>query len=380
MDSAFILEPEQSDYLANDELVALARDSSAPARRALVEAVTDLPLSDDEKATHREREIMFDILRRLVHDAEMVVRRTISTRLARMPDAPRDLVRVLANDKIEIAYPILTTSGALDDDDLIDIVKFRTFEHQLAVSIRSNLSEVVSETLVDTGNKNVIKCLLQNTTAKISRTTMKYLVEQSEREDIFREPLVRRSDLEKDLAERMFGWVSETLRQVIVKDWNLDDKAVSQLLSKTAQKEWVSETPNARSESKAQQLADQLADQGLIGQDAILRVLKNGDIPLFIAMLARKTGLAGNFVQRIFYDSSGLALAMACRFASLDRDSFQVIYSYARHSRQHSTQSGAKLKRALQYFDSKTPDQVEIIVRRWQSHPNPTGMWDLGLD
>jgi uncharacterized protein (DUF2336 family) len=380
MDSSAILDGESTGRMSGESLLALARDASAPSRRALVEAVTDLPISEDESTTRREREIMFDILRRLVHDAEMVVRRTISTRLARMSDAPRDLVRVLANDKIEIAYPILTTSGVLEDEDLVEIIKYRTFEHQLAVAIRSNLSEDVSDTLVETGNKNVIKCLLQNSTAKISRNTMEYLVDQAEREDIFREPLVRRKDLGRDLAERLFAWVSDTLRQIIVKDWKIDEATVANLLSKSTQKEWASDVPNGQQPTKAQQLADQMSEQGLLSQDAMLRVLKNGDVALFMAMLVRKTGLKEQFVQRIFYDSSGMALAVACHFAGFGRDGFQTVYSYARHARQNSTHNGAKLQKALKYLDGKTSEQIDAIVRRWQTHPNPTGMWDLGLN
>ena len=379
MDSAIISGVENSGALSARHLVTLARDASPPARSALVEAVTDLPKTGDETTTQREREIMFDILRRLVHDTEMVVRRTISTRLAQMPDAPRDLVRLLANDKIEIAYPILTTSGALHDEDLIEIVKFRTFEHQLAVSIRSNLSESVSDSLVETGNKNVIKCLLQNATAKISRATMEYLVEQSEREDIFREPLVHRRDLDRDLAERLFGWVSDSLRQIIVKDWKLDEATVSQLLSKTTAQEWPGHEAETQRQSKAQQLAEQLSEQGLLNQEAILRVLKNADISLFMAMFAQKAGLPETFIKRIFYDSSGLALAAACKFAKFDKDTFRTIYTYARHARQGSSHSGIKLQKALKFFDDQTPEQIDRIARSWQVHPNPTGMWDLGV-
>ncbi len=372
MDSAALSGIDNASHLSAQHLVTLARDASPPARSALVEAVTDLPGSGDETTTQREREIMFDILRRLVHDTEMAVRRTISTRLAQMPDAPRDLVRLLANDKIEIAYPILTTSRVLEDEDLVDIVKYRTFEHQLAVSIRSNLSESVSDSLVEAGNKNVIKCLLQNSTAKISRTTMEYLVEQSEREDIFREPLVHRRDLDKDLAERLFGWVSDSLRQIIIKDWKLDEKTVTQLLATSSATQWPSQEARTRLPSKS--------DQGLLSQQAMLRVLKNADIALFMSMFARKTGLQENFIKRIFYDSSGLALAAACKFAKFDKDTFRTMYTYARHARQGSTHNGVKLQKALKYFDEKTPEQVDKIARNWQIHPNPTGMWDLGVN
>lgn len=380
MNEAALAASEDGQPFAGEHLVALARDPSSAARRRLVDAVTELPSAGDDGTTKREREIMFDILRRLIHEAEMVVRRTVSLRLSEMSDAPRDLVRLLANDKIEIAYPILTKSGVLLDEDLIEVVKNRTFEHQLAVSIRSNLSETVSDSIVETGNKNVIKCLLQNTTAQITRATMEYLVEQSEREDIFRDPLVRRNDLDRDLAERMFGWVSQTLRRIIIDDWDLDEKTVNRLLAKSSQKEWGQESDAPERKSKARILAERLSGQGLLSPETLIRVLRNGDVALFTAMFGRLTGLKEPFVLRILYDIRGSALAAACKFAKLDKDAFREIYVFARQARKTAGDNERFLQRALQFYDRKTPIQIEEIVRHWQRHPDPTGMWDLGLN
>ena len=365
--------------IESDLLVALARDRSAPARRALVEAVTNLPEAEDEGTSQRERKLMFDILRRLVHEAEMVVRRTISIRLSEMDDAPRDLVRFLANDKIEIAYPILTKSRALEDEDLIEIIEHRTFEHQLAVAIRSNISESVSDSLVDTGDKNVIKCLLQNTTSQVSRATMEYLVEQSEREDIFREPLVRRKDLSADLAQRMFLWVSQSLREVIVKDWSLDEKTVDRLLQDAKQRSWKTSTNTEDQQSKAHQLAETLDEEGLMSQDSMLRVLRNGDVALFIAMFSRFTRLEEAFVKRILFDPAGRALAAACIAAGIDEAGFREIFGYARRARASSSRGRKDFQDALYYFAQTPTEAANNIVKRWQAHPNPTGMWDLGV-
>lgn len=370
--------PEQGK-VEGELLVALARDRSTPARRALVEAVTEIPEAADALTSQRERKLMFDILRRLVHEAEMVVRRTISLRLSEMEDAPRDLVRVLANDKIEIAYPILTKSGALDDDDLIEIIEHRTFEHQLAVSIRSNISESVSDALVDTGDKNVIKCLLQNTTSEISRSTMEYLVEQSEREDIFRDPLVRRQDLGKDLAERMFLWVSQSLREVIVKDWDLDERTVERLITDAGKRNWQDTDTVEERQNKAQKLAEALDEQGLLSQESMMRILRNGDVALFVAMFGRFTKLEDGFVKRILFDPSGRALAAACISSGIDEEGFRTIYGFARKARSPANKGRRDFQEALYYYARTPTEAANDIVKRWQEHPDPTGMWDLGI-
>ncbi|NKB58553.1 MAG: DUF2336 domain-containing protein [Alphaproteobacteria bacterium] len=379
MSNANVVDFRDTEKIEGEILVALAHDRSAPARRALVEAVTELPASEDSGTSQRERKLMFDILRRLVHEAEMAVRRTISLRLSEMEDAPRDLVRLLANDKIEIAYPILTKSGALEDEDLVEVIEHRTFEHQLAVAIRNNISESVADSLVDTGDKNVIKCLLQNSTSKISRATMEYLVEQSEREDVFREPLVRRNDLGKDLAQRMFLWVSQSLREVIAKDWDLDERTVERLITEAGQRTWNDGDTAQIRQTKAQQLAETLEEQGLLSPDSMLRILRNGDVALFIAMFSRLTRLEDIFIKRIVFDPGGRALAAACIAAGVDEAGFRQIYGFSRKVRPPSPKGRRTYQEALYYFAKTSAEAANNIVKGWQSHPNPAGMWDLSV-
>jgi len=58
------------------------------------------------------------------------------------------------------------------------VIKLRTEEHMLAVTMGQSVSEKVSDELVETNREPVIISLLKNTNAKISANTMEYLVEQ----------------------------------------------------------------------------------------------------------------------------------------------------------------------------------------------------------
>ena len=58
---------------------------------------------------------------------------------------------MLANDDIEVAYPILAFNKVLQDADLIEVIRHRTLEHQLVIAIREDVSEAVSDALVRTG-------------------------------------------------------------------------------------------------------------------------------------------------------------------------------------------------------------------------------------
>ncbi len=91
----------EAGNLGLEELVKLARDKSRKSRSVLFAAINDLYSGEENFLTEQDRTIMVDIIRRLVGEVEVSVRRTLAERLAERPDAPRDLVVTLANDEID---------------------------------------------------------------------------------------------------------------------------------------------------------------------------------------------------------------------------------------------------------------------------------------
>ena len=210
------------DPLRIAELMALAHDHSPAARARLVGAVGDFMFDESADATARERELATDIVRRLVKEAESTVRRALADRLAREARAPRDLVLALANDEIGVARPILLNCELLADSDLIEIIHQRTLQHQLAVAMRRQVSETVSAALVSTANAEVMRVLVENPNARIARRTYDILVDQSRSMEALQAPLIRRQDLDPELASRMYTWVSAALRREIVVTFDVD--------------------------------------------------------------------------------------------------------------------------------------------------------------
>ena len=107
-------------------LLKLARDRSIEGRTRLVQSVGDLFFNTDTVLSDRERSLMTEILRQLIHDVELSVRLALSERLAGEDGAPKDLMEILTNSEIEVAYPILRDSSVLQDIDLIEIIQHRT--------------------------------------------------------------------------------------------------------------------------------------------------------------------------------------------------------------------------------------------------------------
>ena len=96
-------------------LLELAKSKRSSDREVLFGNITDLFLTGDARLTDRERALMASILQKLISDIEMDLRRTLAARLAADPEAPTELISILANDEIEIAQPILLRSKVLQN-------------------------------------------------------------------------------------------------------------------------------------------------------------------------------------------------------------------------------------------------------------------------
>src|SRR5690606_35490638 len=152
----------------------LARSRSDASRAELFAVMGDLFHGQNTTLNAQERALMLDILEKLLGEVAREVRHRLAVKLADAPGVPRELAVLLANDEIDVATPILISCPALEDIDLIEIIRNRSRQHILSVAMRRDLSTQVSDALVETGDKDVIRSLLENQDANISRATLAY--------------------------------------------------------------------------------------------------------------------------------------------------------------------------------------------------------------
>lgn len=353
-----------------DYLLSLAQSRKRADRAALAETIVDLFADDGSSLSDRERALMFEILHKIVLEVEVAVRQSVSDRLADMDDVPPALIKDLANDTVDVAYPILTRSRVLQDDDLIEIVRFRTLEHQLAIAMRYAVSERVSATLAEEGDDGIIEALLRNPNARIAQSTMSYLVEQSRRVDTYQEPLLQRREMSPDLAKRMFLWVSAALRRHIIERFGMDEAIVESLLEAAACEQIASFRKSSGS-CGSELLANELADAGLLQPEMMVKALAQAEIDLFVGMFARAADLRRRVVLRILFDDGGTGLAIASKGIGLDRKSFSQIFTFSRATKPRRG-TGARAQRALDVFDTIASDQAQRVLARWRLDPEFT--------
>lgn len=355
-----------SNTIDSAYLLELARDRSSQRRQELVSTIADIFSANTKVLSDQERAIMLDILQRLVGDAERTVRKAIADIVATLADAPDALIRFLANDDAEIAYPVLRESRVLGDEDLIEVIRNRTKEHQLAVAVRRGVSRTVTDALVEQGDENVIATLLDNPDADISEATMDYLVSESEKIDSFRAPIVRRNDLDPELAKRMFLWVSAALRKHIVETYQLPRSTVDDLMEQASKRAAERNDGNGIRDA-ADVLADKLMEKqrGEIVM-TMLRALRSGEVSLFEATFRKLTGLNRKMVQRILFEPEAEGLAIAAKSAGIPIEDFVKIYSMTQTAFSKREVVGKRTHRMIKFYQNLSQEAADEVTAQWR--------------
>lgn len=351
-----------------DHLLALAREKSTKSKAELMQVVDSLFNAQGNYLSDREKGLMFNIIENLVHDVEVSVRKNLSQKLADSTEAPRELINTLASDDIEVAYPLLSRSRVLQDADLVEIIRHRTEEYHLAITVRDQISENVCDALVETNNEDVITHLLENDNASISGATMEYLVEQSKRVDTFQEPLLRRSDLKEGLAKKMFMWVSAALREYIVGKYDLDTSTVDQLLEAAAKEGYETTVAEKSSDaSGTSALLASLRERGMITPEMMVKTLTGGAIPLFLAILADLTRLNDVLIRRIVFEEGGEGIAIVCKAIEIPETAFTLIYCKSRRVTPGSPEATQEdLNSILNLYRNINTGEALKVVEMWR--------------
>ncbi len=190
----------------------------SPERRAeILSAVTDLFVNGSVRFSDDEIALFDDVITRLALQIEVSARALLARRLAPMAKAPPNIIRTLANDdEISVACPILVQSELIDEPTLVQCARSKTQEHLLAISRRKSLSEVVTDVLVERGNKQVVLSIAKNPGARFSAMGFARLVKRSTGDDTLAVCVGSRPDIPHPLFLTLLATASELVRSKLV--------------------------------------------------------------------------------------------------------------------------------------------------------------------
>ena len=342
------------------ELLALARDRSIAGREALAASVAAMYARHGLTFTPEEGELAADILRTLIRDVERSVRSALATNLAASSVAPKDVIIALANDDIEVAFPVLTESPVLQEDELAAVVLNQTRGHRLAIAMRPSITEPGSEALSATGDQEVIICLLHNAEARISEPSLAQLVELAPGHEAFQPPLTNRPELSPDLALKLAATVSVILQNTLISRFGLDPEAV-----RLASMEAARHAATSLLIPQAPPLDLSIARRAQVKR--MIETLRDGDWPQFLALMVRFSGLSIRLTHAILNEGDGRRLTVVCRACGISKSDFASLYLHSRRAAPDAKVVDAKdVQESLALFDRIEVRAAQSALNRWR--------------
>jgi len=314
--------------LTETDVLRLLEDRSADSRSDITGKIaasyTGATLTD------KERLIAEQIFRLLVRDTEEKVRATLAENLKESTHIPRDIVASMARDVAKVSLPILEYSKVLTDDDLLGIIHSTEENSKLiAISRRNNVSEIISDKLVEKGDGEVASSLVNNVGAVISEEVFKKMIERNEGNKNLVEAIKIREQLPVGVAEKLVNVVSSNISETLKEKYKSSDEQTNDWLGKEVEKEAEktreSETLNlvrsARSQHDVDNLINHLQNADRLTPSMILSALCQGNFDFFESSLAKLSNISvdnartlvsdrGDLGFRAIYNRSGLPDAM----------------------------------------------------------------------
>jgi uncharacterized protein (DUF2336 family) len=301
-----------------DELEAAIRTGSPEKRVETLRRITDLFLQQSDQLNDEQIGLFDDVLGHFVERIESRALVELSNRLARVDNAPLDVIRSLArHDEIAVAGPVLSESIRLTTHDLVEIARTRGQEHLLAISGRSELEEKLTDVLLARGNREVMRKVAGNAGSEISAVGFAALVRASENDESIAKATGIRADLPATLLRELLARAAESVREKLLAQAPVHvRREISAVLSDiTAQINEEASRP--RDFAKAQRFVELLHNNGELDEVTLLGFATERKFEEVVATLALLSESTIDMIKPLMRSQRVEGLLVPCRAARL---------------------------------------------------------------
>jgi uncharacterized protein (DUF2336 family) len=342
------------------------------ARAALLKRLADVVCLPSSRINAFERSMTADLLVEMLREADMAERQRAARRLSSLTQAPSSLARLLLRDDIEVARFLLEDCASLNDCELIDCARRATMDHRRLIARRRDLSEVVSEHLVERGEGPVIEALLRNETARLSNECVELIVAATREQPKLVASLLRRSELRPRHAYVMFWWADPDCRRVILHRFAVSREvlqdAASDVFAVAAEEGW-----NDALSRKALQFIERrqrnraaIAKSPFDSLDEAVAAAEGGMTREVAEEISYLAGLKPMTGAKIFTDLGGEPLAILCKATGLPRANIVKLWrALRRPAADAEGRMSPQLERVLTTYDMIAVDRAQTVLRYW---------------
>lgn len=351
------------------ELEDSIRDGSANQRIVALRRVTDL-FVDRAEQYDGEQVVLFDtVIGRLAAEIERSALEELSIRLAPIPNAPPQTIRVLAaDDRISVAGPVLEQSARLNDDDLVELARTKSQDHLFAIGSRAELSEIVTDVLVERGDTDVAQKVVSNGRARFSERGFADLVARARDNEELAEGVGARVDIPPHLFRRLLSEATSRVQERLAAAASPETRAaVSDLLTEISRKVAAKPELASRSYSAARSYVGMLAQSNRLGTRELTGFAKERRFEETVAALAEIAGVPIDIVDRVMHGEGNDPVMVLCRAKGFDWNTVRSILLIRRNCHPPSAK---ELEQACQDYSALTSTTAERVLRFWQVRHN----------
>ena len=346
---------------------------SGQARKILLRRLIDYIALPGSQVAPQDRSMGGDILLDMLLHATDEERLLCSSRLAAMSEAPRRVLRYLAQCDLEIARPLLEASEAVDSSDLLEIVDQVSTDHRLLVAGRKKVPIAVCDALSRRAEVTVMQVLLGNRGAHFSETAMDVLVERSRKEAGLVSLLITRLELKPAQAMAMFWWSDRETRRMILQRHAADRAEMVDMCADVfaiAAKEGWSD-PVAR---KTLQLIERRQrNRGAIEKSpydslegAVEAAAREGMSPDLVQEIGYLAGIKPVTGAKILSDQGGEGIAVLCKATGLKKPALENLWrALKRPVVNENGEIDAIYEFLLETYDLLTVAKAQTTLRYW---------------
>jgi uncharacterized protein (DUF2336 family) len=262
--------------------------------------MADLFLPDRLRLSEQQRAVVRGLLDKTVRAVEDELRAGL---LASFEDNP-GLHGALSSAHVEIAGPLLASSPALQEPELLAMLLRRAEEHRLFVS--------------GGGAATLLLDLVGDENGAIAGAAMAVLVAQSRRFDRFQEPALARTELPADLQHKVVWTVAAALRLYMIRHHQVSPAAADAALCTAVGALLAGYDEGDTLEARALRLAKAAEAAGRLDSGFLTRSLLDGSLSLFIASLSIPSGLQPAAIAELLL-GEGDGAVLLLRACSLQR-------------------------------------------------------------
>lgn len=348
------------------ELEDAVNSGSSQKRVDTLRQVTNLFLHDGERLSEEQVKVFDDVLCLLIARVESRARAELGARLAPIDYAPFEVIQHLARDEeIAVAGNVLAKSSRLRTSDLVEIASTRGQDHLLAISGRANLPEAVTDVIVDRGEREVIRTLANNASARFSDAGYSGMVAHADDDGELAQTLGLRIDLPvsylRDLLRRATDAVRDRLIAIAPAELREEIKHILKTIAGAA----GADPKPARDFTHAEALVRLLKEHDELDEATIVKFAGAKKIDEVAASLAILNNAATEMMARLLEGPRSDLILIPCKAAGLNWPVVETILS-TRPLQQPISEETLKL--ACKDYGKLSLETAQRTLRFWQIH------------